>query len=74
MPSNLVAPLTFVQCAGLFQMDCVSDSNNVKLIDIVVPVGSFAVVVLCVLVLLLAYRTRLEQEWRTMRINNLKRR
>ena len=66
--------MLLVHYAGLFQMACVSDANNNKLIDIVVPVGSFALVVLCVLVLLLAYRTRLENEWKTMRINNLKRR
>ena len=60
--------------AGLFQMECIADQNHSRLISIVVPLGSLAVVAFCVAVLLLAYRTRLQREWLIMRINNLKRR
>lgn len=60
--------------AGLFQMECADDDNHSRLISIVVPLGSFGLVLICVLALLLAYRTRLQHEWHTMRINNLKRR
>ena len=55
-------------------MNCTAMPGNTEIVDIAVPLGCFALVVICVSCLLLMYRKRLQQEWLTMRINNLKRR
>ena len=55
-------------------MNCTTAPSNSQLVEIVVPLGVFAVMVVCTSCLLLMYRQRLQQEWLSMRVNSLKRR